>query len=168
MTVLDLTSKYRSEVIIRRWAGCWIDILVYILIAPVVAHVLRGQDDVEIFLGLVGAACIYHIALEGMLGLSIGKWLCGVRIVTSSGEAPGLWRAAVRTAARLIEVNPILFGGLPAGLVADRTRHRQRIGDLLAGTFAVKLGDLRSEVPSSFPGRILGPSGDFLERRFHK
>jgi uncharacterized RDD family membrane protein YckC len=44
---------------------------------------------------------------------------------------------------RLIEVNPFLVGGLPAGLVLLLTRRRQRLGDLLAGTYVVRLRDLK-------------------------
>ena len=37
----------------------------------------------------------------------------------------------------VIEVNPLLLGGLPAGLVVIATERKQRIGDLLAGTLVV-------------------------------
>jgi uncharacterized RDD family membrane protein YckC len=37
----------------------------------------------------------------------------------------------------ILEVNPLLLGGLPAGLVIISTKRKQRIGDLLAGTLVV-------------------------------
>jgi uncharacterized RDD family membrane protein YckC len=38
---------------------------------------------------------------------------------------------------RIIEVNPLLFGGIPAGIAVILSRRKQRIGDLLAGTVVV-------------------------------
>jgi uncharacterized RDD family membrane protein YckC len=38
---------------------------------------------------------------------------------------------------RIIEVNPLLLGGIPAGIVVISTSRKQRIGDLLAGTIVV-------------------------------
>ena len=52
---------------------------------------------------------------------------------------PCSWKqAGIRTIARLIEVNPLLLGGLPAGIVILMTEKRQRIGDILAGTVVRK------------------------------
>ena len=38
---------------------------------------------------------------------------------------------------RLLEVNPLLFGGLPAGIAILTSERKQRIGDMLAGTVVV-------------------------------
>jgi uncharacterized RDD family membrane protein YckC len=65
-------------------------------------------------------------------------------VVDKAGKRPGLGRATVRTLLRLVEVNPFLIGGLPAGLVAANTKAHQRIGDLLAGTYVVPLKELRA------------------------
>jgi hypothetical protein len=43
----------------------------------------------------------------------------------------------LRTLLRVIEVNPILLGALPAGIMLLVTKRRQRLGDLLAGTVVI-------------------------------
>jgi uncharacterized RDD family membrane protein YckC len=43
----------------------------------------------------------------------------------------------IRSGLRIFEVNPLLLGGLPAGLVIIASQRKQRIGDLLAGTVVV-------------------------------
>lgn len=51
---------------------------------------------------------------------------------------PAGWReASIRTALRILEVNPILAGGLPAGLAIMVTKKRKRLGDLMADTAVV-------------------------------
>jgi uncharacterized RDD family membrane protein YckC len=57
----------------------------------------------------------------------------------------------VRTLFRLIEVNPILAGGLPAGIAVIATRGKQRLGDMAAGTYVLLDRDmhrLQSSAPS--------------------
>ena len=44
--------------------------------------------------------------------------------------------------ATTVEVNPFLLGGLPAGLVLMVTPRRQRIGDLVAGTYVLLKKDV--------------------------
>jgi len=52
--------------------------------------------------------------------------------------SPCDWKAAlIRGGLRLFEVNPLLLGGLPAGLVIISTSQKQRLGDILAGTVVV-------------------------------
>jgi len=47
----------------------------------------------------------------------------------------------IRTLARLLEANPILLGGIPAGIAIISSTRKQRIGDLLAGTVVVSKRD---------------------------
>jgi uncharacterized RDD family membrane protein YckC len=47
----------------------------------------------------------------------------------------------VRTLARLVEVNPLLLGALPAGIAILSSSRRQRIGDWLANTVVVRRDD---------------------------
>jgi uncharacterized RDD family membrane protein YckC len=45
--------------------------------------------------------------------------------------------------ARLIEVNPLLMGGVPAGIAVAVSAKRQRIGDMIANTYVVRARTLR-------------------------
>ena len=55
----------------------------------------------------------------------------------SNGNNPGIIKASVRLLLRLIEVNPILFGGFVAGIVVNVSEKGQRWGDMLAGTYVI-------------------------------
>ena len=79
----------------------------------------------------------YFIVLEAVWSRTVGKFFQGLIIRKLDGTRCD-WKAAlIRSALRIIEVNPILFGGLPAGLVIIASERKQRIGDLLAGTVVV-------------------------------
>ncbi len=54
-----------------------------------------------------------------------------------NGEPCDWTAAAIRSVLRVIEVNPLLLGGLPAGLVVISTARKQRLGDILGGTVVV-------------------------------
>jgi uncharacterized RDD family membrane protein YckC len=79
----------------------------------------------------------YYAVFEGAWSRTPGKFFQGLVVRKTDGSPCG-WKAAlIRSLARLVEVNPILFGGVPAGLVIIYSQRKQRIGDLLAGTVVV-------------------------------
>jgi uncharacterized RDD family membrane protein YckC len=79
----------------------------------------------------------YFVVLEGLWSRTFGKFFQGLVVRKLDGSRCG-WKAAlIRGGLRVIEVNPLLMGGLPAGLVVISTERKQRIGDLLAGTLVV-------------------------------
>ena len=79
----------------------------------------------------------YYIILEGLWSRTLGKYFQGLVVRKLDGSPCG-WKAAlIRSMTRVIEVNPLLLGGLPAGLVIISTERKQRIGDLLAGTIVI-------------------------------
>jgi uncharacterized RDD family membrane protein YckC len=144
-----------TGLIFRRWVGAWIDFiaLALLLAAPVlilrpyadgVGRVIVGPEaEVRILIGLL-LMLLYFPITEGLWGRSAGKLVSGTIVVDSEGRPPGFGRATVRTLLRLIEVNPFLMGGIPAGIVVMNTKAHQRIGDLLAGTYVVPLSELRA------------------------
>lgn len=81
---------------------------------------------------------LYHVALEGRFGQTVGKRWFGVVVVSGDGR-PCTYRAAfVRTAGRLVDALPVGYlVGLAAILLTPRD---QRLGDLLAGTVVVRAG----------------------------
>jgi len=79
----------------------------------------------------------YFFLLETLWSRTFGKFFQGLVIRKLDGSRCD-WKAAlIRSALRLVEVNPLLLGGLPAGLVIVASERKQRIGDLLAGTLVV-------------------------------
>lgn len=94
-------------------------------------------------LPLVKAVCFffiylaYFVVLEALWSRTLGKFVQGLVVRKLDGSRCD-WRAAlIRGSLRIFEVNPLLLGGLPAGLVIIATSRKQRIGDLLAGTVVV-------------------------------
>lgn len=49
---------------------------------------------------------------------------------------------------RLVEVNPFLLGGIPAGIAVALSTYNQRLGDMLAGTYVVVTKKLADKPPS--------------------
>ena len=79
----------------------------------------------------------YFVVLEALWSRTLGKLFQGLVVRKLDGQRCD-WRAAlIRSALRIVEVNPLLIGGLPAGLVIIASPRKQRIGDLIAGTIVV-------------------------------
>jgi uncharacterized RDD family membrane protein YckC len=133
----------------RRWLGAWIDFIALAVLLFLPALLLNrsgtGSPALVAVVGLTGFSLVllYFPVTEGLWGRSVGKLVSGTIVVDDQGQAPGMGKAAVRTMARLLEVNPFLLGGLPAGIVSMNTKAHQRIGDLWAGTYVVPISELR-------------------------
>lgn len=80
--------------------------------------------------------------METQLGGSLGKLATGTRVVNLQGGWPSWWQSIIRTLMRLIEVNPMLIGGIPAGITALASRHHQRLGDMIARTYVLHRQDI--------------------------
>ena len=105
---------------------------------------LNGLSAVIFFVLVV----LYYIILEGYLGQTLGKMLCGIKVVREGAEEeeappPGLGAAAIRTVLRLIDG---LFGYLVAFIVVLVSEKRQRLGDMTAHTLVVRKKSKRSRV----------------------
>jgi uncharacterized RDD family membrane protein YckC len=134
-------SGIRSYLLLR-WLGAWIDfVVVFLSLALPDAALGNTLYQETIWIWLV-APVIYFPVSEGIWGRSLGKLITGTMVVDAAGRAPGILKAALRTVTRLVEVNPLLLGGLPAGIAVVMSRRRQRLGDMLARTYVVRLKDL--------------------------
>jgi len=80
----------------------------------------------------------YFLLSEVLFGNTFGKWSMGLCIRTLNGRKCTRGQALTRSLLRLVEVNPILLGGLPAGLAIYFSKRRQRLGDRLAGTVVMR------------------------------
>lgn len=137
-----------NAMVFRRWAGAWIDFLFGFGIMVLVAEVLlAGRNGGLIFLADAILLAAYFIGMEVAVGGTLGKLLTGIRVVDGNGRNPSFKAALIRTLLRLVEVNPFLLGGLPAGLVVNYSKTKQRLGDMAAGTFVLKRRDLLASSP---------------------
>jgi uncharacterized RDD family membrane protein YckC len=138
-----------GSLLARRWIGAWIDILV-LLAMLVIPYSILGKEQFDAVGGWAGAAWLvaivaYFVALEAIFGRTLGKLITGTVVVDRDGRPPGLAGAVTRTVLRLVEVNPLLMGGLPAGIAVLATERHQRLGDLLAETYVVRKKDLNRD-----------------------
>jgi uncharacterized RDD family membrane protein YckC len=126
-----------------RFLAAICDNLLSIITAVVVASFLSGSTDVVRGSAFVGTYLAYYLLSEGLLGATPGKMVFGLRVRRLSGESCTWLQAGIRTLLRVIEVNPVLLGALPAGIVILATKRKQRLGDMLAGTVVVSSGQVR-------------------------
>jgi len=96
----------------------------------------------------------YFFLMEALWSRTLGKLFQGLVVRKLDGNRCD-WKAAlIRSALRIVEVNPLLLGGIPAGMVIIASERKQRIGDLLAGTLVVSTAlqwDNDSVQPASEP-----------------
>jgi uncharacterized RDD family membrane protein YckC len=138
----DLAATYSAGTAVGlRWAATIVDFILILIVVGVTLSVLNNVapgTGVFVALALVSA---YYVAMEGLLGQTIGKMLLRIKVVDESGNVPGIGKAIIRTLLRLIEINPILMGGIPAGVVVYSSSKRQRLGDMLAHTYVLRVAD---------------------------
>ena len=93
-------------------------------LAAALAVILTAQLIIEI---------AYFIAAEQVSGgRSVGKWLVGLRVVSCGDAALSARASVVRNLLRLVDELPASY--LLGFVVMLASKHRQRLGDLAAGT----------------------------------
>lgn len=78
------------------------------------------------------AMFLYFALLEGLIGVTLGKWIAGLRVERVGKGKPGLIKGVLRNALRIVD-------GLPAFnilgvLLILTSEERARYGDRIAGT----------------------------------
>jgi uncharacterized RDD family membrane protein YckC len=148
VSAASVASKYDSSIIVNRWLGAWIDFMVLISFLLVPDYLLGNeiyQKTLFIWLGLIAA---YFPVMESLFGKTAGKFVTFTRVVNSKGEKPSWGQSIVRTLFRLLEVNPLLMGGIPAGIAVLASSNRQRLGDMVANTYVLRDKDAARMTPS--------------------
>ena len=87
----------------------------------------------------------YFVVMEALWSRTLGKLFQGLVVRKLDGSPCDLKAALIRSALRMVEANPLLLGGLPAGLAIISSQRKQRIGDLLAGTLVVSTSSLATD-----------------------
>ena len=80
---------------------------------------------------------LYFFVFEILWSRTPGKFFQGLVVRNIDGGRSNTKQILIRTIARIIEANPILLGGIPAGITIISSTEKQRIGDMLAGTVVV-------------------------------
>ncbi|MEC0181971.1 RDD family protein [Paenibacillus peoriae] len=146
-----LSKTYGVSIFFRRWAAWMIDFILIVFgygglvyFAAKQAAVV-GTPNMGMVFGifLIGSFC-YYLLLEGLTGYTLGKFVLRIQVVNGEGRAPGIVKSLIRTLIQLVDMNPLLFWGLPAGICVLATPKKQRLGDMAASTYVVKVRDLRA------------------------
>ncbi len=73
----------------------------------------------------------YMVLLESY-GVTLGKWLLGLRVTRLDGRPPGLWKSGVRNALRVVDSLPTL--NLLGVILITHSAEHARFGDRIART----------------------------------
>ena len=95
--------------------------------------------------GLVGAV-LYHTTCEGLYGATLGKFFCGLRVLSDDRTPCGLWPGFIRSVAYFIDA---LFFGLVAYFRMNESPAQQRYGDHWAHTIVVRSSEVPQESKQS-------------------
>ncbi|MEK4429901.1 MULTISPECIES: RDD family protein [Paenibacillus] len=144
-----LSETYGASIFFRRWAAWMIDFILIVFgygglvyfTAKKVSEAETPNMGMVVMLFLIGSFC-YYLLLEGLTGYTLGKFVLRIQVVNEEGRPPGMAKSLIRTLIQLVDTNPLFFLGLPAGLCVLVTPRKQRIGDMAANTYVVKVRDL--------------------------
>lgn len=115
-----------------------IDNLFAMIIAFFAVALFKSQTQVNGGIILCLSYLAYFLVFEAIWARTPGKFIQGLEVRKLDGDRCDLKAAIIRTALRVLETNPLLFGGLPAGIAILSTERKQRVGDWLAGTVVVR------------------------------
>ncbi|TWT75564.1 RDD family protein [Posidoniimonas polymericola] len=120
----------------RHLAGL-VDNVVAMMLSVVCAKAL--PNSMPLLQGVVVFAVylVYFAFLELVFSTTPGKLMNGLVNRDFSGGRCSARQTMIRTLFRLLEVNPLLFGFLPAAASIIWSRNHQRFGDKVAGTVVV-------------------------------
>ena len=107
---------------------------------------IGGVDLAGWGFGLLGTL-VYHWVSEGMSGASLGKLMCGLRVVTETARPIGMTHAFKRSLAFYWDS---LFFGLIGYSAMKESELNQRYGDRWAKTVVVKSSDAPAEAKRSW------------------
>jgi uncharacterized RDD family membrane protein YckC len=140
--IVIMHSMSQDELIgsmsLDRFFAAIIDNVLAIVVAFIVAVKLASYGEVVSWAGAAVSYFGYYFLSEVVCGNTVGKWSSGLCVRAVSGERCSRSQMSIRTLLRVLEVNPLLFGALPAGIAIFLSRRRQRIGDAIAGTVVVR------------------------------
>lgn len=111
----------------RRLGALFVDWMIAVLTSAAITMTppLWGEDRAPGWVPML-AFFVEVTLLTGLLGVTIGKRLFGLRVIDVDGRAPGLGRAALRTALLCLVVPALIM-----------TEDKRGLHDLAAGTKVV-------------------------------
>jgi len=103
---------------------------------PTIQTLHQGRGRFAMHLGLsLGAVFIYYVAMESVVGATLGKLLCRLRVIEENGQPASLGNVFIRNFLRLIDYP---LGFLIAVIAMESSPLQQRLGDRAAKTLVIK------------------------------
>ena len=99
-------------------------------------------------LGFPGFWFIYIVALENLLGGTLGHMAMKLKVVSQNGLNISFGQTLKRRLCDVLEISWCF--GLVAYLLAANTRSNQRLGDILAKTFVIGSHELYTDIQFDF------------------
>jgi uncharacterized RDD family membrane protein YckC len=121
-------------------------------LTPEWPQLIRHNTLTGFGLGILGAF-LYHSVAEGIGTATVGKLICGLRVVQVDGSPATLGAAFIRDLAYHLDA---LFFGLVGYASMGKGRLRQRYGDVWARTAVVKASVFEPRPARSAPRMTLG------------
>lgn len=129
----------------RRVVAAFVDGLIVFFglgfaIAALTGNASSSPDGVEFHLegapalALLALWFLYYVAMEAMLGATLGKLLLGVRVRTADGNPIGWTASLARNLLRAVDVGFCFIGAV----LIWTSPLRQRLGDRAANTVVVQ------------------------------
>jgi uncharacterized RDD family membrane protein YckC len=150
MTARELAESYDGKIVIKRMKATGTDFIVLFLAIGIVGAIFKPRGTAAMLTVCALVSLAYYFVMEAVFARTVGKFMHGLVVVSDDGGKPSLAAVFLRTITRIVEVNPILFGAMPAGLIANFSKAHQRLGDLLAGTFVILPKDVSRITHSPF------------------
>jgi len=119
-----------------------IDNLVACLIAVLTVGLIHTDSSIVGGTTVCSTYLAYFFIFEVLWSRTPGKFMQGLVVRNIDGTRTSLTGHLIRTLTRVLEANPILLGGVPAGIAIFASVRKQRIGDSLAGTVVVSRRDV--------------------------
>jgi uncharacterized RDD family membrane protein YckC len=120
-------------------------------------YYLRGSDATSFYVIELLIGLLYAGVIQGLTGRTVGKLICGIRVMREDGSPPGIGRGVLRWVLLIVDDFPYFIPMLTGFIVAMTNDRRQRVGDLAAGTFVVRAGTVGVPAPSAAPGAVATP-----------
>ncbi len=164
LTPQNVILTLNSNIILWRVLAYVLDLLimiayVYVVINKILIETFFNGSENEAF-GIVMMLAslpvfLYSLISEFMFnGRTLGKYICGIRVVKLNGLNCGYTEYLLRWLFRLIDIYPMIFLsfflgeyglvgniliGVPAFVCVLATKNHQRLGDIAAGTTVIKV-----------------------------
>jgi uncharacterized RDD family membrane protein YckC len=142
-TTPSYTALSTANTVAPRYIAASLDNVLAMVLGVVAAKSIGNDMPMASAIVLVVVYLAYFFISECLLSRTPGKLLTGLVVVGVDGERCTWGQTAIRTVFRLLEVNPLLLGAVPAALSVVFSPYHQRFGDKMAKTLVVETRELR-------------------------